>query len=275
MVFLSSSCVSGSSLSEILGVLAKVTKNIELSGGMHFQENMLSELLCARNEGFNFLLHGYFPPPSETMLLNFADTSSVTRDFISKSVEYASRLAVPYYSVHAGFKSDYTIVENKLVSGKRECFFSGIEQNIAWFYSTFSGIDLAVENLYPVGKDVSTCFCMHYEEIVYLLNRFPDIKFLFDLGHLKVSGKYLSFDYEKAAQELINRFHDRIVEIHLSENDGFDDDHLVPELNGFQDTFLKNNFDIIVKNNINLTIEARNCSIEAVRSYYKSLYRFY
>lgn len=272
MIFLSSSCVSGGTIIEKLEILGKITKNIELSGGSLFEEEILEKLLIEKGKGFNFLLHGYFPPPKKGMLLNFADSSKETQAFISHSVFLCKALKIPYYSVHAGFKKDYTIDKEKLFGGSKNFYLSGIEKNINWFCDSFPDMELAVENLFPVGNDISTCFCMHHEDIVNFLNRFKKIKLLLDLGHLQVSGKLLDFDIRKSAQILLKEFSDRVIEIHLSENDGFDDDHNIPQKYGFQYNFVNENLELIVRNRINLTIEARKSSMESIEECFNSFH---
>lgn len=49
---------------------------------------------------------------------------------------------------------------------------------------------------------------------------------LLDLGHLKVSAQLMGFQFTPAVNSLFNRYDNRIVELHLSENNGIIDDHL-------------------------------------------------
>ena len=57
-------------------------------------------------------------------------------------------------------------------------------------------------------------------QMMDLLNE--DVGFLLDVGHLKVSGHSLDFDYMKALI-LLN---ERVIGYHLSDNEGIADDHL-------------------------------------------------
>lgn len=270
MVFVSSSCIRANSVMDSIDALSHITKNIELSGGSSYQcDDLLDSLMTYSKDEFNFLIHGYFPPPKEHFLLNFADTSEMTREFISKSAEFTSKLCVPYYSTHAGFASDFTIDKNEhLVGGYNTFGMDGIAKNVEWFYETFPSLDLALENLYPNNKDAECCFWMRPECIDEQMQKDGRLNLLLDFGHMKISADYFSFDWVKACEFLMDKYSDRIKEIHVSENEGVKDEHFPVLEDSIQLCILKNFATEINLNGINVTLEARHASLDEIAKSY-------
>lgn len=269
-LFLSTSCVRTGNLVEDVREIFEITGNIELSGGSRYDPHLLKGLKRIKNErNINFLVHSYFPPPENDFILNFANTSDVTRGFIRKAMEYIRGLQIDYYSVHSGCKRDFDF-ENELFSnpkGKRYTL-RGIYENIEWFRNEFPDIKLALENSYPNNNLKESSFLTHIEEIFEVLECNKEIYLLLDLGHLKVSSVVLGFDYSVAVQILLDTYIDRVLEIHLSENEGLCDDHNLIHSDSLQYKMIKENVKSILQREINVTIEARNQPFEDVRECY-------
>lgn len=145
--------------------------------------------------------------------------------------------------------------------------FDDMLDNMSWFYDTFYGKKLAIENLYPINQNLECAYCMHPDEIIKLMEADKRILLLLDLGHLKISAKCFDFDFIKNAQLLLDRFKKRIAEIHLSENSANDDEHLSVTKNSKQFSFIKNNSKLIQQYKINLVIESRNSSFGEFKKY--------
>jgi len=270
LLYISSSCVNNSSIFESIDRIKDITKNIELSGGSKIQNNMIEKIIKLKNiDSLNFLIHSYFPPPAENFVLNFADTSDKTRDFITHSMEYIINLDLPYYSIHAGFKQDFNFKNELLVNGKNSFPLENIKKNISWFYDNFTK-NLALENLFPNGQN-ETCFASHIEEIIELLEFDKRIFLLLDLGHLKISSRFYGFNYLEAVNLLFDKYSNRILEIHLSENNGIEDKHYIIQSDSIQYMILEKFRKNIIDNNINLVIEARGYSIDELKSCYTLL----
>jgi sugar phosphate isomerase/epimerase len=239
-----------------------------LSGGTKTEEDMLKKLAELKNKDnkLNFLVHSYFPPPVSNFVLNFADTSNQTRGFITKSMEYVKELNIPYYSIHAGFKKDFQIKNEILEDGKGSFVAKNIQENIDWFYDNYIE-KLALENLFPNGQN-ETCFASHIDEIVELLKSDARVFLLLDLGHLKVSSRFYKFNYLEAVNLLFEKYSHRILEIHLSENDGVEDSHFIIQSDSIQYMILEKFRKNIIENNINLVIEAREYSLEKLKECY-------
>ena len=270
-MYISSACIKNNSIFKIINQLQSITNNIELSGGTKIQKNMLNNILELKNKNnkLNFLVHSYFPPPTYDFVLNFADISNQTRTFITESMRYVKELDIPYYSIHAGFKKDFKIKNEILEDGKGSFLLKNIKENINWFYDNYTE-KLALENLFPNGQN-ETCFASHIDEIVELLELDKRVFLLLDLGHLKISSRFYKFNYLEAVNLLFNNYSDRILEIHLSENNGMEDKHFMIQSDSIQYMILKKFRKIIVDNNINLVIEARGYSIEELSQCYNLL----
>jgi sugar phosphate isomerase/epimerase len=253
---LSSSCASSNNVTESIEELGSICDAIELTGGGEYRPELL-DLFIQREyvTKFKILIHSYFPPVKDSFLLNFADESDNTRRYIEKAMHWVRACSCPYYSIHAGFKKNYRIEGQSLTGGEITFSERGILRNIEWFLRSFDQ-ELILENLYPVGnRDV--CFFANFRDIVSLLECEPRIGLLLDLGHLKVSSCYFGFDFDWAVEQLFENYASRIKEIHLSENLGFDDEHLLVLEDSEQLSILKRYRKMLKKNNTNLTIEAR------------------
>jgi uncharacterized protein (UPF0276 family) len=266
MLYLSTSCIKADSVIDSIVKLSFITKNIELSGGNKYQEDVLEKINELTNDNYNFLVHNYFPAPVNNFVLNFANTSDKTRNFIRQSMQYVKKLGISYYSIHAGFKKDFQI-KNEILGDGKGCFVvKNIQENINWFYSNYIE-KLALENLFPNGQN-ETCFASHIDEIVELLKSDTRVFLLLDLGHLKISSKFYGFDYLEAVSLLFEKYSHRILEIHLSENNGVEDNHFIIQANNIQYMILKKFKKYIIENNINLVIEARGYSLEKLKECY-------
>jgi sugar phosphate isomerase/epimerase len=269
LLYVSTSAVEAKSAVEAVKALSAAGINqIELTGGHEYNEGYYDTLLNIKKElGLKYLFHGYFPPPLHDFVLNFADTSGKTRNFIAESMKYVNGADVPYYSVHSGFKKDFT-QEGELLfeDGERTFPIEGIYENIRWFNNTFPGKRLAIENLYPNNNDLDACYLSHINEITDFLEKSDGAYLLLDIGHLNVSAHILKFDFLRAVETLLGDYSDKILEIHLSENDSLVDDHFLITQDGIQYSILKRFKDRVLKQLINVTLETRGATIREVTS---------
>jgi uncharacterized protein (UPF0276 family) len=268
MIYVSTACVKKANVIDAITALAKFTRHIELSGGSLYQENLLTDLITLKQQqSLDFILHSYFPPPRTPMLLNFADNSEQTREFITQSMHFIEKLGIDYYSIHAGFKKDFQLTNELLEGGSKNFSFSGMSENITWFNQTFTQ-KLALENLFP-NNDSETCFMSSFDDILGTLTRYPSIYLLLDLGHLKLSSRYYGFNYLDAVDQLFSNYADRILELHLSDNHGSFDDHHIIHSDSIQYMLVKTYKNIIAQHKIKITIEARGYSLAELEKSYK------
>ncbi len=264
ILFLSSRCVKRENIIEAVEELSEISPHIELSGGSQYDSNLFNRLIeIKKKRDINFLVHGYFPPPNENFILNFADTGEKTREFIRETMRFVRALDIDYYSIHAGFKRDFELDSELLINPKGKYYtLEGLCKNIEWFNREFPNTKLALENLYPNNMNKETCFFMHIDEIVEFLKMYKNTYLLLDLGHLKISAKLLGFDYFDAVNLLFEKYASRILEIHLSENNARYDDHFMIYSDSIQHMIVKKYAHIIDKNRINVVIESRDSSME-------------
>ena len=56
----------------------------------------------------------------------------------------------------------------------------------------------------------------------------PDnVGLLLDLGHLNISSNFFKFSKQSFLDKYISNYKDRLLEIHISENNGIKDEHLL------------------------------------------------
>jgi len=272
-VYISTSSIATRDVIESIMRLSEITGNIELSGGAEYDENLPEMLIQVKREkSVQLLLHGYFPPPQTHFVLNFSDVSERTRNFIRESISLVRLLSVPYYSIHGGFTRSYVARDNLLFdTGEREFSLKDMMENVNWFRTEFPDIKLAVENMYPNNGILDCAFLMHVDEIIWFMDTCPDVQLLLDLGHLKISASLLGFDFLAAASRIMELLGDRLVEIHLSENNGINDDHYIVPRSSEQVGVLERNRLLIHEYEINITIESRNETIDSLLNCYEAI----
>ena len=88
-----------------------------------------------------------------------------------------------------------------------------------------------------------------------------------DLGHLNVSSTLLNFDKYIFLDKYLNEFGERVLEVHISENEGFKDQHLALKPNSWQLDVVREIKNIKVMNNKqrHFCLESRNATIEEIK----------
>lgn len=235
---LSSACFGKLPIGEaIRNCLELGARAVELSAPHPYQplENHIALLETLRADGIPLVLHNYFPAPVTPFVLNPAATGA-DRDaalaLVRDAATLAAAAAAPVYAIHAGYlgkghagsggEFDFTDRISYAVALERAVdFFS----EVAPFFESV-GVTLAVENLFPSPKQRHS-LCCDFTEISEFLSAVPSsVGFLLDLGHLNVSATVLGFDRQDALERCLAVFGPRIVEVHLSENNGERDEHL-------------------------------------------------
>ena len=271
-IYISSTCFK----SDVLGrLIPEGIKGLELSGNCRFQTTEIIEnaLKKIKDSGVNLLIHGYFPPPAESFILNFAsaDAGVVDRslELAGNAIRLCAALDIPYYSFHPGYLYDGSENSKGNFDFNPDSFLS-YENALGHFHSNYGvlhsaadkhGMKLAVENLFIGRNNVKNSLNNSLEEIEALMSRIPkDAGLLLDLGHLNISAYHLGFSVNVFLKEYVRKFQNRIFEIHLSSNDGTFDNHEPLSENDWQLDALKMFKDCPgVKNKgVNLTLESRN-----------------
>ena len=211
--------------------------NLELSSGANYTPAMTPGLMAAARGGFRFLLHNYFPTPSEPFVLNLAsddeETARRSSSLCRRALAMSARLQSPLYSFHAGFAftaepSDLGCAQAHLprtnLATARKRFVAGVRELAR--VADGHGVELAIENnvVAPdnvVGGKNGMYLGVTGEDMLSLLADIArdNVGILLDVGHLKVAAQSLGFDAEAAVRKMAPC----IKAVHLSDNDGQED----------------------------------------------------
>ena len=244
MIFVSTSCLKeNKSVKQVIKEYVKIgIKNIELGPTHKYEEGILEFIKnIKKRHNIQFTLHGYFPPQKEQLIVNLASQnqrirkSSITH--IKKMIDTALEISAELCSFHAGFLVDPEKLGqpfNKNIRCQYEDAYKTFLLSVIEIckYAKDKKIKIAFENneasYYNLinGKNELLLMCEPYEfERLFMdleKHGITNLGILLDLGHLKVSANNLNFDPHK----FIKIFKDKIVEIHISENDGSTDQAL-------------------------------------------------
>lgn len=238
--YLSSSCFRMQPLADVVRACgARGVRNIELSAPHPHQPvgAIVRELDGFRAEGYRFCLHNYFPPPERSFVLNLAAATPDERAKCHALIDGARRIATavgsPVYGLHAGYLARATETETGAFAfaDTDDPYDEALDRAVAFVNAiapafAAAGVTLLLENLFPARKRRHSLFCT-LAEIDEFMARVPEsVGLLLDLGHLNVAANLLRFDRARFLDQLLDRFADRLGEIHISENDGEKDDHL-------------------------------------------------
>lgn len=283
--FLSTSCFPRTSVEHAIELASAISGyHVELSAPHDFQsvESLGALLKRKRAEGFEFLLHNYFPSPEHSIILDLATSNESLRERVRELVSNALAIAVeidsPIYGVHAGYL-------RSAVSGPDGMFIfdNGAESYLKSFDNAVrfvndvapvfekAGVRLLLENLFPAKNKNHSLFCTPNEIRQYLEAVPSSVGMLLDLGHLNVAANILGFDKLGAIEGLLNDFGSRIFEIHISENDGERDQHLAPLGDSWQFDALSiiNEFRRDTDSPIFYCLEARSSTLEDLKKSYE------
>jgi sugar phosphate isomerase/epimerase len=232
-VAVSSGCFATDKLDEIITSCRSIgVKVLELGANVRHtgKIELLQDLKCQVD--IDFLIHHYFPAPQIPFVCNIAhpDTKGISCSFIKKTIEMCGTLGIPYYSIHAGYAinpSPYQLGRNQT-----ELLPIPYEDSLRLFVETAMSLERYAKK-YGVRLlwENNVVNCMNRFDTPRTPFLFSDIEFLkelenddwwknalilLDIGHLKVSAMTLGFSIE----EFVERIAERVVQVHLSDNDG-------------------------------------------------------
>ncbi len=210
----------------------------EFSAGRQIEKKELMSKLQKSTEKYKIMLHNYFPPQLGAPVLNLGslnpEVSESSKRFIRESINLTGELGIDTFGVHAGFLVDPSSAElGNLIRVEtlysRSESFKQFTANVFELsdYAAKKGVKLLVENnvLSDANfKNAKVNFLLldEPEEILEFFAQFQgEIGFLLDVGHLKVSSQTLGFDLDEAMASLKHL----VAGYHLSENNGYADDH--------------------------------------------------
>lgn len=254
MIFISSTCLRFDPITNPNALLQLGIEGIEMSGGgaPHNLDTIRAAMDIFRSAEIAMRIHNYFPPPQESVILNFAssDEECLAKSFAlaETALDLCGEFDIPYYSIHPGY-----LFKEALEDGKGQFDFDTTK--LAPYDTAFDnfirnatrlndmaarrGVALALENLFPKNGTTDS-LNNTFEELDEILTHLPkNILVLIDLGHLNVAAAALDFDSSRYIDKITDAYGGRIVEIHLSGNDGSGDHHAPLDANDWQWKALK------------------------------------
>jgi sugar phosphate isomerase/epimerase len=207
---------------------------VELGSGADWAPDVLAPVRATAGRPLRYLVHNYFPPHERPFVLNLAsaDPESLARsvEHCRRAVDLSAELGAPFFSVHAGFAfaarpeqlgRDQTRIPRVPLTQAHEIFVRSLRDLCA--YAAERGVRVAVENnvIAPFnlvnGRNLLG-LCATAEDILRTQAEVgaPNLGFLVDTGHAKVTAGALGFD----AQRFLSTVAPHVIAFHLSDNDG-------------------------------------------------------
>jgi sugar phosphate isomerase/epimerase len=186
-----------------------------------------------------------------------------------ETLELASAVEAPLYGVHMGYLSDAQAQADGMFRfNPKKNDYTKCLDTMGKFVTQMSaefekkGMALVLENLFPSGKENFFLGCS-WEQICEVMSIVPkEVGVLLDLGHLNISATLMGFKKFQFLDKYLTKFGERLYEVHLSENDGQNDDHLPLKKDSWQLDVLQDIDSIAIDRNFSriYSLEARNSS---------------
>lgn len=275
-IFLSSGGFSSMKPSESIDVINKSKIfNIELSSGIY--QNNIRDLIKKKSSLNKLILHNYFPPPKQPIVINLASSDISIRkkslSIIKKSIDLTKMIGGKVISFHGGFRFDIELglIGRKLKKKKliketeAEKNFLKSCKEINRYLGKYKMTVLIENNVlsyknYNVFKENPLLFC-EPNQIIKFLKKLPEnFGLLLDVAHLKVSSNSINFNLLEAHEKLKKY----IKAYHISDNDGKSDSN---SLINKKSWFLK----LLKKNVLYYSLEVYNQNLNILKNQMKLL----
>lgn len=239
MVYVSSACVKKNRIDEVICQMVRNgIKNIELSGGTEYYENIEYDLRDWKERYLlQYACHAYFPPPRIPFVVNLASCNDEiyqqSLEHYDNCIDLLRRIGCNVLSIHAGFlidiekndlgrKVNYRGVYNEDEAYNRFCYaYERIsrkckERNISLYLENNV---LSRENYEAFERQ--NFLMMTDSQSIIRMKKLLHFDLLLDLGHLYVSANTLGHTFEKECDYL----KPYIRWVHISDNNGLYDEH--------------------------------------------------
>jgi len=284
MLFISTTCFDFDFFADNTVLLDYGISNIELSGGgLFYKYTYIKDVLdnFLKNDAAALRIHNYFPLPEKSFIMNFAsgDTVQIEKSFdlLEQAVNLCSEYDVPYYSFHPGYLAQIGNANKKGHFDFQNSSFIDYPTALNNFLLNFSrikaladkfNIKLAIENLFPRFGKIDSLNNTFNEFNEILLQLPKDTGILLDLGHLNVAASALGFDRQDYIDKMITKYGNRIFEVHISGNDGTDDQHLTVTDDDWQLDALKKlkHLPGLAGQGVSFTLEARQLDLSVLKN---------
>jgi sugar phosphate isomerase/epimerase len=275
MIYASTSCLKNPRIvTKVLDEYEKAgIRNVEL-GSVHSYFN-INEL---KKYNFNFLVHNYFPPPKISFNFNLASQNNTIRkksiNHAKNAIELCRQIDSPLYTFHGGFTVDPQKLgiefSRENISKKPRAIFTFIDSLFEIIdFAKSNGIKLAMEpnvvqkfNLSRNKNELILFADINEIEILFNFFNKNELGILLDLGHTAVTSHWLHFN----KNNFVKKLKDRVSAIHISNNNGLQDQHKGLTKTCWQNTKLKffKKTPIILES-MNLNIEEIKHNIQLIK----------
>jgi sugar phosphate isomerase/epimerase len=219
--------------------------HVELSSGLAHEPELEAAIAEGRRAGLTFLVHNYFPAPADSRVLNLtaADPEGLAWSLAHcrRALDLTVTVGGAFYSLHSGYaaalkasqlgRPDAQAVAFKDTRVDREQAHQLMLRSVREVadYAAARGKSLLLENnvispVYLEKVPVNPLLMTDADEILRFMAEVdrPNVGFLIDTGHAKVSGTALGFD----PRRFLERVAPHVRALHLSDNDGREDQNL-------------------------------------------------
>ena len=184
----------------------------------------------------NYLVHNYFPPPTEPFVLNLASADPMIQqrslDLVRQAIDLSAEFDAPFYSVHAGFITDpyafsnghFQFPDATEPDAPQRAFDRFVSALLtADQYAREHRVKLLVENNVCWPDLRGKLLVQTADEILKLFDTLgsDNVGVLLDFGHLNVFAHTLDFN----RLDFIERVAAHIHAFHVHDNDGTADAH--------------------------------------------------
>ncbi|MFD2872528.1 sugar phosphate isomerase/epimerase family protein [Mucilaginibacter ximonensis] len=217
--------------------ITKIAKNeglsIEFSSSFAYDANLVSGY---KKSDINKMVHNYFPVPEVPFVLNLASADENIRAASVKhcieNIYLTKASAAPFFAAHAGFCVDPKPEElGKKIDYRTEF---NKQEHLQIFTQSLTEILMVAEKAevkfcfennvitkFNMHGNINPLLCCESSEVIAVIRQLnhPNLGFLLDTAHLKVSCNTLGIDRD----EQIKQLKPYITAIHHSDNDGLTD----------------------------------------------------
>ena len=219
--------------------------HVELSSGLAHAPDIEQEITRGMAAGLTFLVHNYFPAPLDPKVLNLTASDPAdlrwSLDHCRRALDLSVLVGGGFYSLHSGYVAALKAHQLGKPDEQAEAFkHTAIDRDGAFDlmiasvrevadYAATKGKSLLLENnvispVYLAKAPANQLLMTSADEIVRFMKAVdrPNVGFLIDMGHAKVSATALGFD----ANDFLDEVAPYVRALHLSDNDGREDQNL-------------------------------------------------
>lgn len=233
-IYVSTSNFGNSPIPDLLNKLdGKRYPLVEISSGHQLSGNAWEAIeKYIDTYSAKLLLHNYSPPEHGQLLINLSDPRSDVRDnvvaFIKERMDFTRQIGSDYYSFHAGYTvpyqfglKNYSDSERMSKDSALAIFTEELKKLVA--HGEKIGVHIGVENHVSDPENSSNLILYDSDDFKTLFIEIPSdyLHLHLDTGHAKVTGTTLQTDI----YSLIKDFPEKVMGMHLHDNNGFSDQH--------------------------------------------------